>query len=114
MFGSLVIAACGSSGKPSATASASTGYSQAVKYSNCMRSHGVPNFPDPTNSPPPSNPSGDSLVMSRNGATVALPSSIDVNSPVFKQAAAACNFGSRAGSAGVVALSSKGAASKGG
>ena len=39
------IAACGSS-KSSSTA-ASIGSPKAVEYGDCMRSHGVPNFPDP-------------------------------------------------------------------
>jgi hypothetical protein len=42
----LVIAACGSSNKSSSAASGS--YSQGVKYSDCMRSHGISNFPDPS------------------------------------------------------------------
>ena len=42
----LAITACGLSHKPST--SASSAYSQGVKYSDCMRSHGVSNFPDPT------------------------------------------------------------------
>jgi hypothetical protein len=40
------IAACGSS-KSSSTAAASGQFAQGVKYSDCMRSHGVSNFPDP-------------------------------------------------------------------
>jgi hypothetical protein len=42
----VAIAACGSS-KSSSTAAASGQFSQGVKYSDCMRSHGVSNFPDP-------------------------------------------------------------------
>jgi hypothetical protein len=46
--GVLVIAGCGSSSKPrSAGESASSGPSAGVRYADCMRSHGVPNFPDP-------------------------------------------------------------------
>ena len=41
----LLIAACGSSGGP--TASANTGYSQALAFAKCMRSRGVSGFPDP-------------------------------------------------------------------
>ena len=40
------IAACGSSAKSSSTAS-SIGPTKAVRYGDCMPSHGVPNFPDP-------------------------------------------------------------------
>ncbi len=39
-----VIAACGGSSSKSTT---SAGYTQGVKFASCMRSHGVPNFPDP-------------------------------------------------------------------
>jgi hypothetical protein len=46
--GALVIAGCGSSSKPSSGGkSASSGPSAGVRYADCMRSHGVPNFPDP-------------------------------------------------------------------
>ena len=42
----VAIAACGSSTKPSASASSS--YAKAIKTADCMRAHGVPNFPDPS------------------------------------------------------------------
>ena len=41
-------ASAGSGGPPTAGASSSS--SSAVLYSHCMRSHGVPNFPDPDSS----------------------------------------------------------------
>jgi hypothetical protein len=41
----LLAAACGASG--SQNAGGSSGSSSGVAYSRCMRSHGVPNFPDP-------------------------------------------------------------------
>ena len=40
----IALAACGSSSKPSNSGSADT---QALKYTNCMRANGMPNFPDP-------------------------------------------------------------------
>jgi hypothetical protein len=47
----LLAAACGSSSSGSAgsgsTTGRSTAYQEAVAYSQCMRAHGVPNFPDP-------------------------------------------------------------------
>jgi hypothetical protein len=46
----LPVAACGSS--PSPSAGGSTTYASEVAYSACMRSHGVPNFPDPTSNGP--------------------------------------------------------------
>jgi hypothetical protein len=42
----VALAACGSSPKPGA--SASSAYAKAVKAADCMRAHGVPNFPDPS------------------------------------------------------------------
>ena len=42
----VTIAACGSSSKPH-TATGSSGAAQGIKFANCMRSHGAPNFPDP-------------------------------------------------------------------
>jgi hypothetical protein len=60
LVASLALAACGVSGSPSVanlgtttTTIASSGTSQELVllgYSSCMRSHGVPHFPDPTGS----------------------------------------------------------------
>jgi hypothetical protein len=69
----LAIVACGSS-KSSGTATSST-YATGVKYSDCMRSHGVPNFPDPS-------PSGQ--------VPGAGNSAINEQSPGFQSAASAC------------------------
>jgi hypothetical protein len=48
---SLALAACGSASGPSAGtgtgAGSSPGADQFLAFSQCMRSHGVPNFPDP-------------------------------------------------------------------
>ena len=50
----LALAACGASAPPgaatatNASADASSHYSTQLKFSQCMRSHGVPDFPDPT------------------------------------------------------------------
>jgi hypothetical protein len=57
-----------------------------------MRRHGVTGFPDPTNAPP-SNPNGYSEILDRGGAVLAVPSSIDTQSPAYKAAAEACHFG---------------------
>jgi hypothetical protein len=52
-----------------------------------MRSHGVPNFPDPTSSPPP--PSSGN-VLGGNGSYLALGTPEDQQSPAYKRAATAC------------------------
>ena len=44
----LAISTCGLSGSPSSAAETGRGDALALKFANCMRSHGVPNFPDPT------------------------------------------------------------------
>jgi hypothetical protein len=45
----LLAAGCGGSpSTPGAQATGSSQYQKALAYSQCMRSHGVPSFPDPT------------------------------------------------------------------
>ena len=80
------------SGPPSAQA-----HAQLLRMSECMRRHGISNFPDPQTGSPPSNPAGYSAIIGRDGYFLAIPSSIEPKSPAFKQAATACNFGPPAG-----------------
>jgi hypothetical protein len=42
------VTACGSSSSSSSTTAESANYQQALAYSQCMRSHGVSDFPDPS------------------------------------------------------------------
>ena len=44
--GAIVLGACSSSGD-TGTGSQSSGISAGIKFADCMRAHGVPNFPDP-------------------------------------------------------------------
>ncbi len=69
----LAITACGSSSKSTTTASSSP-FASALKFAACMRSHGVPNFPDPT-------PNAQGL-----GPTV----HVAKHSPAFQTAQQAC------------------------
>jgi len=63
---------CGGSGAP---ASAGThGGDPLLKLTQCMRAHGVSQFPDPA-----------------PGGGLVLPNSIDVNAPAFQAAQRACN-----------------------
>lgn len=68
---------------------------QLVRSSECMRAHGVPDFPDPTNVPP-TNPQDYSSVTGiggqKGGVWVLVPKTIDVNSPAFRRASNACAF----------------------
>jgi hypothetical protein len=56
-----------------------------------MRSHGVTGFPDPIGSLP-SNPDSYSAIEDRGGVVLAIPRTIDVNSPAFRRSAKACDF----------------------
>lgn len=68
------------------------GLARMLRSAQCMRAHGISKFPDPTLSPP-SNRAGYSDIMSNGVAWLAIPGSIDVRSPAFEHAAAACNLG---------------------
>jgi hypothetical protein len=66
---------------------------QTLQVSQCMRRHGVSGFPDPTlKLPPIANHGAYSIVDDRDGAVLAVPATINPNSPLFKQAASACGF----------------------
>jgi hypothetical protein len=72
--GVFALAACGSAGKP--TASGSSRSSAAfLRYSECMRARGVPNFPDP--------PAG-------GGIHITASSGLDPESPAFQAAMQTC------------------------
>ncbi len=78
-------------GAPGPEASSPQAQARMLGVSACMRKHRISGFPDPSTSPP-SNP-GNSAIVGTDGYYLAIPKSIDTNSPAFKQAAAACNFG---------------------
>jgi hypothetical protein len=63
---------------------------QLLAVAKCMRSHGVRNFADPTNSPPP--PSGGTAVGG-NGWYLSLGTARARQAPGYKRAAAACGAG---------------------
>jgi len=79
-------------GPPSSEPPSSQAQARMLEVSACMRKHGISGFPDPTTSPP-SNPAGYSGIIGNGGYYLAIPKSIDTNSPAFEQAASACNFG---------------------
>lgn len=76
----LAGSACGLPGAPAAKASPSANpYHQALAFSQCMRAHGVPDFPDPQSSN-----GGNAISINGSGA------SLDPNSPQFQSAQTAC------------------------
>jgi hypothetical protein len=82
----------GKSHKASATAIA-----DARNTAECMRQHGVPQFPDPIISDKPPfdlnlNPANYSEVTAGGGLIIALPISINPQSPAFEKAAKICRF----------------------
>jgi len=71
----LLLAACGSSNTPHPAGS--TGQALGVKFSTCMRDHGVPSFPDPE----------------ADAGGIQIPVSLAGNpSPAFKSAMQACKY----------------------
>jgi hypothetical protein len=78
-------------GGPGAAHPTAQAKAQMLKSSECMRQHGVSGFPDPTLSPP-SSPAGYSAILDRGGVVLAIPDTINAQSPAFKRAAAACKF----------------------
>jgi hypothetical protein len=67
-------------GKPPSPAQQAKAQESALKFSACMRTHGVPNFPDPTLSG-----GGVRMTLKAGGAN-----GIDPNSPQFKAAQKTC------------------------
>jgi len=78
----------GSTTHPSAQALA-----QMVNVAQCMRLHGVSDFPDPKTTVP-TNPfdGGTGVISDIDGVILVFPSTIDEQSPLFLRAAAACKF----------------------
>ena len=70
----VVVAACGSSGKSSSGGS-NAKFAAGVRFADCMRSHGVSNFPDPS---------------AGGGISITPGSGIDPRSPAFQSAQSAC------------------------
>lgn len=85
VVGALALAACG--GGSSQSSGSSAGSSQ-LALAECMRSHGVPNFPDPTKGP---GGEGFSVTASPGSSAVTI-DGIQFNGPVFQSADRACHF----------------------
>jgi hypothetical protein len=72
----------------------STQIADARKTAECMREHGVTGYPDPiVSSEPPTNLNQAlySQVSDQGGLIIAIPKSIDPQSPVFQKAAKICD-----------------------
>lgn len=82
--GALVLTACGSGagGSDTGTAAGSSvsgrGYATALRFAACMRSHGVPQFPDPS--------AAGGIAIPRGAPGV----NVNPHAPAFQSAARAC------------------------
>ena len=73
-------------------------HAQLLRLSECMRAHGISDFPDPSAGAPPQPGNGAySVVIGRGGYFLAVPSSVNMQSPAARQAANACGFGAGRG-----------------
>jgi hypothetical protein len=63
----------------------------AFKFAKCVRAHGYPDFPDPSDSVPRAG-SGPVAVLALRGMVFAFSSAFDPRSPAFQQAAARCGL----------------------
>lgn len=63
----------------------------AFRFARCIRSHGYPDFPDPSVSTPRQG-SGPVAVLALRGMVFAFNSTFDPGSPAFRQAAAHCGL----------------------
>lgn len=61
------------------------------KAAVCMRAHGISQYPDPTTTrPAPSALSGARVITDFDGSFLVFPSTLDMQSPAWRRAAAAC------------------------
>jgi hypothetical protein len=62
-----------------------------LRISRCMRQHGITQFPDPTTTVPSlGTPSGPTEITDFDGAILVFPGTMNLQSPAYKQALAAC------------------------
>ncbi len=83
-------------GNPQGHPASAASIKRADDTAQCMRAHGVTGFPDPiiSQAPPTSlNPANYSSIMAGGGMIIAVPKSINEQSPAFLHAAKACHFG---------------------
>jgi hypothetical protein len=86
----VMLSACGSSGPSGAVAAGATtatGDASPLGLSECMRAHGISNFPDPSNGP-----GGQGLSISATPGSPALTvQGITFSGPAFEKAEKACS-----------------------
>jgi hypothetical protein len=89
LVAALAVAACGSSstntgGATSAQGDSAANQAKGIAFARCMRSHGVPNFPDPSGS------GGGLRVQVQSGPSGTSVNGVAVSGPAFRSAMQAC------------------------
>lgn len=79
----------GPPGPGSQTHPSSQTLTKLLKIAECMRQHGVSQFPDPRTSVP-SNPVGITEITDFDGAILLFPSTMNLQAPAYRQDLAAC------------------------
>lgn len=83
----ILVAACGASPKNASSTSTGPNQAQAIKFAQCMRANGVPNFPDPQSG------GGFQINVQQNGSTSAVSANgntLNVSAPAFQAAQKKC------------------------
>jgi hypothetical protein len=72
VLGVIVLAACGTSGSTNASgdSSPSTAYQKALAYAQCIRAHGVPDYPDP-------NSQGEFIIQNGSSAPPSVSAAVE-------------------------------------
>jgi hypothetical protein len=83
----LLLAACGSSSPKTGSQAAASVRNDGIEFASCIRSHGVPSFPDPTSSGGGVQISGS--LTAGAGASMTV-NGVPVSAPAFKAAEQAC------------------------
>ena len=92
LVAALALAACGGSSSPnaggatSAQGDSSANHAKALAFARCMRSHGVPNFPDPSGGG-----GGDFRFQVQSGQSGTSVNGVAVSSASFRSAMQACH-----------------------
>lgn len=81
-------------GPPTTTHPSPQTLARFLGIAQCMRRHGVYDFPDPRTSVPPDafGSAGAGIISDIEGVILIFPQTIDQRSPTFTRAAAACGF----------------------
>jgi hypothetical protein len=80
--------------RPPSTPPTAQGYARLLRWARCMRTHGIPDLPDPRpNPPPPPGAPGTNrygTLMGDGGYWVGIPVSINAHSPAFAHVSTVC------------------------